>query len=156
MNLSEVRWLSFQDVQDERGRLTAVEGENHIPFRIARVFYVHQAKQERGGHAHKDTDQVAVVANGRMKVDLSDGIETRTFHLADPGRGLYIPRLIFTRLYDFEPQTVLLVFASTPYDRSRSLRTWEDYLAFRHSLRASGGATGSHSVVNQSHPVPPR
>ncbi|HWH69802.1 MAG TPA: FdtA/QdtA family cupin domain-containing protein [Candidatus Sulfotelmatobacter sp.] len=141
MNWSEVRWLPFQDVLDERGRLTAVEGSAHIPFRIARVFYVHQVctGQERGGHAHKDTDQVAVAVHGQMKVDLSDGVTTRTFHLNDPGRGLYIPRLLFTRLYDFRPDTVLLVFASTAYDRSRSIRSWEEYLAYRQLAASSAG-----------------
>ena len=128
--LSEVRWIDFADVVDDQGRLTAIESENHVPFRIARVFYVHQVPDglERGGHAHAETDQAAVVVHGQMKIDLSDGTGSKTYQLDHPGRGLYIPRLIFTRLYDFSPGAVLLVLASTLYDRSKSIRTWKSTL----------------------------
>lgn len=133
MCLAEVRWLDLQDVIDSRGRLTAVEGGVHVSFPIARVFYVHQVQPgvDRGGHAHQETDQMAVAVHGALKIDVSDGVETRTYYLERPDRGLYLPRMIFTRLYDFSPGAVCLVFASTPYDRSKSIRTWGDYLARR-------------------------
>lgn len=131
--MADVRWLELQDVCDSRGRLTAVESEVHIPFPIARVFYVHQVQPgvDRGGHAHKDTDQLAVAVHGSLKIYLSDGVETRGFQLDRPDRGLYIPRLIFARLCDFSPGAVCLVFASTKYDRSRSIRSWDEYLNYR-------------------------
>ncbi|MDH7570452.1 MAG: FdtA/QdtA family cupin domain-containing protein, partial [Armatimonadota bacterium] len=116
-HLAEVRWLSLTDVADERGRLTAVEGERDVPFPIARVFYVHHVTPgiDRGGHAHCDTDQVAVAAYGSLKVDVSDGVDTVSYTLTDPGRGLFLPRMLWVRLYGFTPGAVLLVFASTHY-----------------------------------------
>ncbi|XXY50907.1 WxcM-like domain-containing protein [Sorangium sp. So ce269] len=36
--------------------------------------------------------------------------------------------MLFIRLLDFAPDTVVLVLASTHYDKSRSIRSWEDYL----------------------------
>jgi dTDP-4-dehydrorhamnose 3,5-epimerase-like enzyme len=133
MSLKDVRWLNLQDVVDSRGRLTAVESGVQIPFTIARVFYIHQVQPgiDRGGHAHQDTDQVAVAVHGWLKIDLSDGIETQTYHLDRPDQGLYVPRQIFTRLYDFSPEAVCLVLASTLYDRSKSIRTWEDFIVYR-------------------------
>jgi dTDP-4-dehydrorhamnose 3,5-epimerase-like enzyme len=133
MDTRNIQWLAFQSVVDERGRLTVIEGNNHVPFQIARVFYVHEvaAGTDRGGHAHRDTDQVLTCIHGCMKVDAADGHRVSTFVLDDAKRGLYVPRMLFVRLYDFTPGAVLLVLANTVYDRSRSLRSWHEYLTAR-------------------------
>jgi dTDP-4-dehydrorhamnose 3,5-epimerase-like enzyme len=137
--LADVRWYELQSVADERGRLTVVEGERHIPFPIARVFYVHDVVGgvDRGAHAHRDTDQLAMAVSGSLKIDVSDGIETRSYELVRPDRGLYLPRMIWVRLYDFSPGAVCLVLASTPYDAARSIRTWAEYLRHR-GLKGAG------------------
>ena len=133
MDFDKIRWIEFQDVVDERGRLTAVEEINHIPFSIKRIFYVHQVKPgtDRGGHAHHDTDQVITAVHGSLKIDVSDGIATRTFVLDSPNKGVYVPRMFWIRLYDFRNNGVCLVIASTLYDMKKSCRTWDDYLAAR-------------------------
>lgn len=125
-----VKWLEFQDVKDERGRLTAIEGEEHIPFQIARVFYVHQVVPcvARGGHAHRDTDQVLVGIHGSLQVDVSDGKEINTFLLDDAGKGIYVPRMLWIHMYNFSPDGVCLILANTKYDMSKSIRTWDEYL----------------------------
>jgi len=128
--IAAVRWLEFMDSIDERGRLTAVEGEISLPFAIKRVFYVHQVRpgEDRGGHAHRDTDQVLTVLGGSLDVVVSDGREHRRYRLDHPGWGIYLPRMIWVRMYDFSPGSACLVFASTHYDRSMSIRTWREYL----------------------------
>lgn len=133
VNVAEVRWYELRSVADDRGRLTVIEGERHVPFPIARVFYVHDVVGgvDRGAHAHRDTDQLAVAVSGSLKIEASDGIETRPFELVRPDRGLYLPRMIWVRLYDFSPGAVCLVLASTPYDGARSIRTWAEYLRHR-------------------------
>ena len=59
MNFDEIRWIDFHDNKDDRGRLTAIEEDEHVPFTIKRIFYVHQVKPNtnRGGHAHIDTNR---------------------------------------------------------------------------------------------------
>lgn len=96
----------------------------HIPFDTARVFYVHHVAPgvDRGGHAHRDSDQVLSYVAGRMKVDVSDGAGTKTFVLDDAATGLFVPRMVWIRPYDFDERAVLAVYANTPYDRSRSSR----------------------------------
>jgi dTDP-4-dehydrorhamnose 3,5-epimerase-like enzyme len=123
-----VRWVELPSRVDERGVLTSVEGAMDVPFEIERVFYMHHIITDRGGHAHADTDQVVIAAAGRFKMDLSDGTNTQTYVLDDPTRGVYTPRMVFIRLYDFSPGAVCLVLASTHYDISKSIRSWEDYL----------------------------
>lgn len=130
MSLVDVRWIDIPHVVEPRGVLSAVEGGLDVPFEIKRVFYMHgtPVSIERGGHAHRDTHQVVISVNGQFLMDLSDGIDTRSFELMDPCKGLYIPPMTWVRLYDFTPGAVALVLADTHYDRGKSLRTWEDFI----------------------------
>ena len=75
MALDDVHELTFTDVGDDRGRLTAVESGVDVPFAIVRVFYVHDVATgaPRGGHAHRDTDQVITAVSGSLTLAVSDG-----------------------------------------------------------------------------------
>lgn len=46
----------------------------------------------------------------------------------DATKGLYVPRMIFIKLYDFSNGAVCMVLASTHYDILKSIRSWEDYM----------------------------
>lgn len=122
------RLLNLDTHRDPRGCLTAIEGGQGIPFDIKRVFYMHHIVEPRGGHAHIDTDQVLIAVSGSFKVDLFDGLSTRHYVLDDCTRGLYIPRLHFTDMYDFTPDAVGLVLCSTHYDITRSLRSRDEFV----------------------------
>jgi hypothetical protein len=137
MSLAEVRWIDLPSATDERGILTAVEGTKDIPFPISRIFYMHgtPAGIERGGHAHRDTSQVVIPIAGHFRVDVSDGAVSRSFELLDPRKGLFVPPMIWVRLYEFSSVAVALVLADTHYDRSRSLRTWVDFLSATAQLK---------------------
>lgn len=130
MSIELVDWVKFQDVITETSRLTAIEGENHIPFQIARVFYVYQVLPGavRARHAHRETDQVLVGIHGSLNVDISDGQKTKTFLLDNPAKGIYVPRMLWIRLYNFSREAICLVLSSDKYDMSKSIRTWEEYL----------------------------
>jgi hypothetical protein len=126
--LDLVRWVDLPSHADDRGVLTAVESGIDIPFRIERVYFVHSARSGRGGHAHRETYQVVTAVAGACEMQLSDGVETRTFVLDNPARGLFLGPMLFIRLQAFAPGTVLAVMASTHYDKTRSIRSWEEYL----------------------------
>lgn len=127
--LDEIRWINLPAVTDDRGTLTAVEATRDIPFEIRRIFYMHHISADRGGHAHRDTDQVVIGISGRHVIEVKDAERSLRFVLDDPDKGLYLPRMTFTSLMDFSPGAVSLVLASTHYDRTRSIRTFEEYLA---------------------------
>jgi dTDP-4-dehydrorhamnose 3,5-epimerase-like enzyme len=128
--LDEIRLIELPSVKDSRGILTSVEGGNDIPFAIKRVFHMHHIVSDRGGHAHIDTDQLIVASSGRFQVEFSDGTDVKRYVLDDPTRGLYVPRLIFIRLYAFSEGAVCMVLASTHYDIGKSIRSWDDYQKF--------------------------
>ena len=119
--------------RDERGCLTALEVERDVPFEIRRVFLVHDTVPgvPRGGHAHRSTEQVLVAVSGVVKVRVSDAAEESHHVLEGPGEGLYVGRLLWTDLKEFSEGAVLMVLASDRYDRSRSIRTWEEFIVER-------------------------
>jgi dTDP-4-dehydrorhamnose 3,5-epimerase-like enzyme len=129
MSIDEVSWINLPHAADERGVLTSVEAGVDVPFEIRRIFYMHAIRAERGGHAHRDTRQVVLPVAGEFSVELSDGRNSANYRLADPNRGLYMPPMTWVRLYDFSAGAVCLVLADTHYDRSASLRSWEEFLA---------------------------
>jgi len=126
-DLDAVRWVDLPSHADARGVLTAVESGVDVPFEIKRVYFVHDVTADRGGHAHRETHQI-VTARGRCEMVLSDGDTERRFVLDDITRGLYIGPMLFIRMTNFAPGTVVISLASTHYDKSRSIRSWADYL----------------------------
>lgn len=122
--------IDFKTNGDERGFLTSIEGEKEIPFKINRVFYMHHVVENRGGHAHIDTDQVVIPISGQFIVSLFDGEYKKEYIMNDCTKGLYIPRLVYTDLYDFSKDAVCLVLANTHYDIGRSLRSLEAYMDY--------------------------
>jgi hypothetical protein len=138
--LAAVRHITLPTFVDARGTLTAFESNLDIPFSIQRVFYVYNVQPpfERGGHAHFEAEQVLVCVAGSMKLDLSDGTATQTYDLNDPGLGLYVPSMVWTRLYAFTPGTVCLAGASSMYDHHEVIRDWDQFVELSRS--ASGAA----------------
>lgn len=127
----EVKEIKFHTVSDPRGCLTSIEADGmDVPLEVKRVFYMHHVTEDRGGHAHIDTDQVIIPVSGSFKVKLSDGKEQLVFNMDDCTKGLYVPRLTFTDLYDFSPDAVCLVLANTHYDMGRSLRSYDTYVNY--------------------------
>lgn len=123
--------INFRTNPDSRGALTSIEGENQeIPIDIKRIFYMHHVSADRGGHAHIDTDQVLIGISGSFKLRLFDGKESKEFLMDDCTKGIYIPRLTFTDMYDFTPDAVCLVLANTHYDMGKSLRSKAAYLSY--------------------------
>ena len=130
-DLSSVRLVTLNTHAVPRGRLTAIEGESEIPFPIRRIFYVYGvvAGDERGGHAHPDTEQLLIALSGSLDVDVMSPTTTRTFHLADPGIGLYVSEMLWVRLYNFTADAVCFAAASTHYTEGHVIRSWDDYVS---------------------------
>ena len=127
----EIKEIVFHNVDDPRGCLTSIEAEfQEIPIEVKRVFYMHHVTEDRGGHAHIDTDQVIIPISGSFRLRLSDGKEQREIVMDDCTRGVYVPRLTFTDLIDFTPDAVCLVLANTHYDMGKSLRSYDAYLKY--------------------------
>jgi dTDP-4-dehydrorhamnose 3,5-epimerase-like enzyme len=125
---NKCRIVELPSIQDSRGTLTSIESEIDILFRIERVFYMHHILMDRGGHAHRETDQIIIAVSGKFKVEILEGNDSKSYFLEDPKIGLYIPRMVFIEFYEFSADSVCLVLASDHYDISRSIRSKDEYL----------------------------
>jgi dTDP-4-dehydrorhamnose 3,5-epimerase-like enzyme len=130
MHLDQVHFVEIPTHGDHRGMLTCIEADQRFPIEVKRLFYLHHVSKNRGGHANKITDQVLIPLSGSMRIRLYDSLESKEFLLDDPSQGLLIPHLIYLEMFDFRPETVLLVLANTHYDENEYLRSIEDYLNF--------------------------
>jgi len=122
--------FDIKTVNDQRGCLSSLEATKDIPIEIERIFYMHHVTGDRGGHAHIDTDQVIIAISGIVKIKLFNGIETKEYIMDNCIKGLYVPRLTYTELYDFSSDAVCLVLANTHYDMEKSLRNMKDFMEY--------------------------
>ena len=101
--LDDCRMVDLPRINDPRGNLTFVEGTNHVPFDIARVYYLYDVPggAERGGHAHKELQQLIVAMSGSFDILLDDGTRKQKFHLNRSYMGLYVSPMIWRELDNF-------------------------------------------------------
>ena len=103
---------------------------SRIPFDIKRVYYLYNvpADAERGGHAHRELEQVLFALSGSFRVKIVDGEETSEYWLRDPSKGLYIGRLIWHEMDCFSHGAVCMVLASERYDEADYFRDHAEFL----------------------------
>ena len=129
--LDLVRLVDLPKVSDPRGNLTFVEGHTHVPFDIARVYYLYDVPggESRGGHAHKQLEQLVIAASGSFDIVLNDGAQERRVSLNRSYVGLYVPRMVWRELENFSSGSVCLVLASRPYEEDDYYRSFDDFAA---------------------------
>lgn len=88
MPLSDCRLIDLPKAPNLLGNLTFIEGERHIPFAIQRVYYLYDVPggAERGGHAHRELQQLIIAMSGSFDVVLDDGYHV-VVHPPGCGRG---------------------------------------------------------------------
>ncbi|MBQ6504389.1 MAG: FdtA/QdtA family cupin domain-containing protein [Flexilinea sp.] len=128
--MTEVKLLQFRENGDRRGRLVVMEGETDIPFEIKRVFYIYGSDPDviRGRHANRRSEFVLVNVAGTSKVRVVDrsGNEM-VISLNHPHTGIYLPAMVWKDMYDFSPDSVLLVLASEHYDPDEYIRDFSEF-----------------------------
>ncbi|MCR4866349.1 MAG: FdtA/QdtA family cupin domain-containing protein [Lachnospiraceae bacterium] len=123
--------IEFDELGDERGNLVVAEGESDlVPFLINRIFYIYGSDSQvvRGQHANKKTKFILINVSGTSKVKLDNGKETRIIELNKPKMGLFIDTMLWKDMYDFSPDSVLLVLASEHYDSEEYIRDYDKYI----------------------------
>lgn len=125
----QIQILDFPDLGDERGNLVVVEGGSAIPFDIKRFFYIYGSDSEvvRGCHANLRSEFVMINVSGTSKVKVDNGHETRIIELNRPRMGLYLKSNVWKEMYDFSPDSVLVVLSNEHYDPDEYIRDYEEY-----------------------------
>jgi len=135
--VEDCRLMPLPRVPRRQGSITAVQAMEHVPFDIARVYYLYDIPggEARGGHGHRELEQMMVAVMGSFDVVFDDGERRKTMTLNRAYYGIYIPRLIWRELTNFSSGAVCLVLASQPYDESDYFRSYEEFLTVRRALR---------------------
>lgn len=130
MSIHDCKLIKLPKISDPRGNLTFVEGHNHIPFDIQRVYYLYDVPggAERGGHAHKALQQLIIAISGSFDIHLDDGTERKTIHLNRGYDGLLIPTMIWREIDNFSSAAVCLVLASERYNESDYYRNYDEFV----------------------------
>jgi oxalate decarboxylase/phosphoglucose isomerase-like protein (cupin superfamily) len=121
--------IQFPKILDPRGNLTFIEQERHIPFKIARVYWIYDVPggEQRGGHAFREQEEVIIALSGSFDVLLDDGNAQKIVHLNRAYHGLFVPKLLWRRMQNFSTNSVAYVLASCAYTAADYVRDYDEY-----------------------------
>lgn len=128
---SDCRLIELPRVGNPSGNLTFIEGGVHVPFDIRRVYYLYDVPggAARGGHGHRELQQLIIAMSGSFTVVVDDGRERRAIPLNRSYHGLYIPPMIWREIEDFSSGAVCAVLASAHYDEADYFREYAEFQA---------------------------
>lgn len=134
--VDECQLVNLEKIESSSGNLSPLYGGVHVPFAIKRVYYLYDVPggAERGGHAHRELQQLIIAASGSFAVTLDDGQSKRTVSLDRSYYGLYLPSMIWREITGFCTGAICLVFASLPYDEGDYIRDYKQFLATVHRV----------------------
>ncbi|MCR5101140.1 MAG: FdtA/QdtA family cupin domain-containing protein [Butyrivibrio sp.] len=131
MSKEKYRVIEFKEYGDERGNLVVAEGSGRdIPFEIKRVFYMYGSDDQvvRGQHANRVTEFVLINVAGSSEVLVDDGEKKEVIKLDKPRMGLYLSNMVWKEMYNFSPDSVLIVLASEHYQESEYIRDYDEFI----------------------------
>lgn len=130
MDVNSVSLIQLPKILDERGNLSFIEENNHIPFKIERTYWIYDVPggQVRGGHAFKKQQELIVALSGSFDVVVNDGIAKQTFSLNRSYYGLFIPAGLWREMQNFSTNSLAIVLSSTCFDKNDYILKFEDFL----------------------------
>jgi hypothetical protein len=126
-----IKIIDIPKIINPEGNIAVIE-ENVIPFNIQRVYYLYDvpSSAKRGGHAHKQLNQVLIALSGSFDVVLNDGNMVQKITLNKPDKGLLLTSSIWRELENFSSGAVCLVLASEAYQEEDYIRDFDDFIAY--------------------------
>jgi uncharacterized RmlC-like cupin family protein len=127
--MNDITLIALPKILDERGNLSFLESDNHIPFQIKRTYLIYDVPggEIRGGHAFKNQREVIVALSGSLDVILHDGTEEKRITLNRSYNALYIPAMMWRQMENFSTNAVVLCVASTDFDENDYIRFFDEY-----------------------------
>ena len=133
MNFDKIKIINLPKILDDRGNLSFIEEENHVPFQIKRTYWIYDVPggETRGEHAFKNTDELIVALSGSFTVVLNNGIEVQKYFLNRSYFGLLVPKMFWRKLENFSTNSLCLVLSSTHYFEEDYIRNFDEFLKIK-------------------------
>lgn len=119
--------IELPKIIDKRGNLSFFEYPSHLPFEIARTYWIYDVPggQTRGGHAFKTQQEFIIALSGSFDIVLYDGNHEQRFHLNRSYYGLFVPRMYWRYMDNFSTNSLALIVSDTNYDANDYIRDIE-------------------------------
>lgn len=131
MYVEDAKILQFPKLLDERGNLSFIEENNHIPFTVERTYWIYDVPggEHRGGHSYIKNKELIIALSGSLDVVVDDGVKKKVFSLNRSYYGLYIPNGMWRHLENFSTNALAFIVSSTIYNEADYIRDYELYLS---------------------------
>lgn len=133
MNTTTVQLINLPKFLDPRGNLSFIEEENHVPFKIERVYWIYDVPggEVRGGHAFKQQQELIVALSGSFDVVVDDGLKKQKYSLNRSYVGLHIPAGLWRDMENFSTNSVAMVLSSTMYSENDYIRNYGEFIKYK-------------------------
>ncbi|RZK56934.1 MAG: WxcM-like domain-containing protein [Pedobacter sp.] len=121
--------IELPKILDERGNLSFLEEDKHIPFSIERMYWIYDVPggEVRGGHSYHKNEEIIIALSGSFDVVLHDGISSKTFSLNRSYYGLYVPAGTWRHMENFSTNALGFIVASTSFSEDDYERDFKRY-----------------------------
>lgn len=140
-------------IEDERGNLSFLEIESHVPFPISRTYWIYDVPggEKRGSHAFKSQQEIIIALSGSFDVILDNGSEEKIHTMNRAYKALYVPAMTWRTLANFSTNSVCLVLNSGEFNEDEYIRDYDD---FRTVLSNNSFTQKSHNPLHNKEKTP--
>jgi oxalate decarboxylase/phosphoglucose isomerase-like protein (cupin superfamily) len=132
-NIAQI--INLPKIIDKRGNLSFFEGHSHLPFEIARTYWIYDVPggEMRGSHAFKEQNEFIIALSGSFDVVIHNGEEEQRFSLNRSYYGLYIPKMYWRRLENFSTNSLALIVSDKHFDENDYIRNFDEFKNMTHA-----------------------
>lgn len=115
--------ISLPKISDDRGSLSFIEGQRHLPFKIQSAYWLNGMSNQTmaGDNAYCGLDEFIIAVSDHVEVMVDNGREEKRYLLNRPDCGLYVPTMIWRRIETCSVNTVVLILTSQPHQNENHI-----------------------------------
>ena len=127
--METVKIIQLPQLLEERGNLTFIESDAHIPFKVKRAHWIYDVPggEFRGSHAYKKNREFIIALSGSFDLVLHDGDIEYRYHLNRSYFGEVVPKMTWRMLENFSTNSLAVIIASTEYDANDYILDFEEF-----------------------------
>jgi dTDP-4-dehydrorhamnose 3,5-epimerase-like enzyme len=125
--LNQIKLLKLPKIEDDRGNLTFLQENTHIPFKVKRIFWTYDVPggQQRGGHAYHQQEEIIIALSGSFDVVITNKSgEKDIYQLNRSYNAIYIPPKTWRHIENHSTNAVSLHLSSHKFDAEDYIRSF--------------------------------